>query len=445
LSVPYNIYRKYSSHFPSLALARIDLSMTAEAADPSDARRAAVPKTAILWRRLRRGLLSAAGIGALAWGAVTAYGAWFAPAPPARPAGARSAPPVTVDTALVARGEFPVTLVGLGTVVPVATSVVKSQISGQLQQIHFRESQLVKAGDALAQVDPRPYRLALSQAEGQYQKDLALLQNAERDLKRYESLRSQMKDAISEQQIDTQRALIGQYRGVVAVDQAQVDQARLNLDYTRIVSPIDGRIGLRPVDPGNYVQANDANGVAVVTQIAPITVVFTLPSSELQPVLKRFRAGEDLPVIAYDNDRAHPLGEGRLVAIDNQIDAGTGTVKLRALFPNADERLYPNLFVNAELLVDRLKAVTLAPAEAVQRGAKGAFAYVVGADRAVVTRSLTLGPANGGRVVILDGLREGERVVTQGVDRLRDGATVNLPEPRKAESAPRPREKDGAS
>lgn len=417
--------------------------MTAEAADPSAVSRA---PAASRGRRLRRGALALAALGGVAWGGYAAYDATFAtPAPaPARGPG-RVAPPVSVESALVTKGDFPVTLVGLGTVVPVATSVVKSQISGQLQQVHFRESQLVKAGEALAQVDPRPYRLALSQSEGQLQKDLALLQNAERDLKRYESLRAQMKDAISEQQIDTQRALIEQYRGVVAVDRAQVEQARLNLDYTRIVSPIDGRIGLRPVDPGNYVQANDLGGVAVVTQIAPITVVFTIPANELPPVLKRFRAGEDLPVIAYDNDRTRPLGQGRLIAIDNQIDASTGTVKLRALFPNADERLYPNLFVNAELLVDRIQGATLAPSAAVQRGAKGAFAYVVGPDNVVAARPLTLGPASGPRVVVREGLQEGDRVVTQGVDRLRDGATVNLPEARKAEGAPKPRKQDGAS
>jgi multidrug efflux system membrane fusion protein len=420
--------------------------MTAEAADPSNARRA--PTQATNWgRRVRRGIFAAAALGGLAWAGLAAYDVWFASPAPRGP-GAR-APSVSVEAATVSKGDFPVTLIGLGTVVPVATSVVKSQISGQLQAIHFRESQLVKAGDALAQVDPRPYRLALSNAEGLYQKDLALLQNAERDLKRYESLRGQMKDAVSEQQVDTQRALIAQYHGVVAMDQAQVDQARLNLDYTRIVSPIEGRVGLRPVDLGNYVQANDANGVATVTQIAPITVVFTLPSSELQPVLKRFRAGEDLPVVAYDNDRARPLAEGRLIAIDNQIDATTGTVKLRAIFPNEDEKLFPNLFVNAELLVDRLKGVTLAPSEAIQRGAKGAFAYVVGAENVVAARPLTLGPSNGARVVILDGLHEGDRVVTQGVDRLREGATVNLPTAKKADPAAKPREKekekDGAS
>jgi multidrug efflux system membrane fusion protein len=305
---------------------------------------------------------------------------------------------------------------------------------------------MVKAGEALAQVDPRPYRLALSQAEGQLQKDLALLQNAERDLKRYESLRQQMKDAVSEQQVDTQRALIEQYRGVAAVDRAQVDQARLNLDYTTIVSPIDGRIGLRPVDQGNYVQANDPNGVAVVTQLSPITVVFTIPSGELPAVLKRFRAGEELAVVAYENDRGRPLAQGRLIAIDNQIDANTGTVKLRALFPNEDERLYPNLFVNAELLVDRLKGVTLAPAAAIQRGAKGAFAYVVGPDNVVAIRPVATGPSSGPKVVIQDGLREGDRVVTQGVDRLRDGSTVALPEARKAaEGGPKPRKQDGAS
>jgi multidrug efflux system membrane fusion protein len=375
-------------------------------------------------------LALAGGLALAGWVVKTNFFSEAAPAP----RGARG-PAVTVDSAVVSRGGFPVTLSGLGTVTSLATSVVKSQISGQLQQINFHEGQLIKAGDVLAQVDPRPYRLALAQAEGQLRRDTATLENAERDLVRYETLRKKMADAVSGQQVDTQRALIEQTRGTVAIDQAQVDQARLNLDYTRIVSLIDGQVGLRQIDQGNYVQATDANGLVVVTQLSPITVIFTLPAGDLPAVLKRFRAGEELPVSVYDKDRGQPLARGKVAAIDNQIDPTTGTVKLRALFANEDERLYPNQFVNAEVLVESLKDVVLAPSASVQRGAKGAFAYVVGAENTVSARNIVLGPANGDVVVVEKGLSEGDRVVTLGADRLRDGAAVTAPETKKG--APR--------
>ncbi|WP_294536177.1 MdtA/MuxA family multidrug efflux RND transporter periplasmic adaptor subunit [uncultured Rhodoblastus sp.] len=410
-----------------------DPSLTAPAAESRPKR----------WRR-RLAILAAslAALAAAGWSVKTSY---FTEAAPPGPR-ARG-PAVTVESALVAKGGFPVTLSGLGTVASLATSVVKSQISGQLQQINFQEGQLVKAGDVLAQVDPRPYRLTLAQAEGQLRRDSATLENAERDLVRYETLRKKMADAVSGQQVDTQRALIEQTRGTVAIDQALVDQARLNLDYTRIVSLIDGQVGLRQVDQGNYVQASDPNGLVVVTQLSPITVVFTLPARDLPAVLKRFRAGEELPVSVYDKDRGKPLARGKLAAIDNQIDPTTGTVKLRALFANEDERLYPNQFVNAEVLVEKLQNVVLAPSAAVQRGAKGAFAYVVGAENTVSARNIVLGPGNGDAVVVESGLREGERVVTLGADRLREGASVTLPTPREAEQAPRKAEgaaRDGA-
>jgi multidrug efflux system membrane fusion protein len=385
-------------------------------------------------RRWFRWVVSLGVLAGLGWGVRAAYQSYSTTAP-ARPARGAS-----VEAGAARRGAFPVVLTGLGTVTPVATSVVKSQISGQLVKVLFKEGQLLKAGDVLAQVDARPYRLALANAEGQLKRDEALLENARRDLKRYESLRNQIKDAVSEQQIDTQRSLIGQDEGVVAMDRAQVDTARLNLDYTNIVSLIDGRVGLRTVDPGNYVQANDANGVAVVTQLSPITVVFTLPAGELPPVLKRFRAGEELGVSVYDADRAKPLAQGKLIAIDNQIDTATGTVKLRALFPNEDERLYPNQFVNADVLVEKLDNVLLAPTAAIQRGAKGAFSYVIGPDNTVAARPIAVGPGNGTDFVVEKGLSDAERVVTLGADRLREGASVSLPEPRKAEGDGTPRE-----
>jgi multidrug efflux system membrane fusion protein len=391
-------------------------------------------------RKWRRNVALAALASCVALAGLAAKATYFQDS--ASPAAAQAAAPragrgpaVTAEVAPVLKGDFQVTLSGLGTVTSLATSVVKSQISGQLQQINFHEGQLIKAGDILAQVDPRPYRLALAQAEGLLRRDAALLANAERDLIRYETLRQRMADAVSGQQVDTQRALIDQYKGTVAIDTAQVDQARLNLDYCRIVSLIDGRIGLRLVDQGNYVQANDSSGVAVVTQLSPITIVFTLPAGELPAALRAYRSGRELTVIAYDNDRSKELARGRLSAIDNQIDAATGTVKLRAVFANENERLYPNQFVNVELLVDNLRDVTLAPAAAVRQGAKGPFAYVVRPDNVVAARQLKLGPANGDSIVIENGLQPGDRVVTAGGDRLREGAEVAAPAGPKAKPA----------
>lgn len=335
--------------------------------------------------------------------------------------------PTRVAAATIAKGDFPFVLSGLGTVTPLATAVVKTRISGHLVEVDFKEAQYVKTGDVLASVDARPYQLALAQAEGQLQKDLALLQNAERDLGRYETLIRKMKDVISAQQVDGQRALINQYKGTVAIDRALVDQARLNLSYCKIVSPIDGRVGLRHVDQGNYVQPGDANGVAIVTRLSPITVVFTLPESQLSTVLKRTRAGEKLAVVVYDHERSAELARGHLVAVDNQIDAASGTVKLRAQFPNEDERLFPNQFVNAELLVETLHDVALAPSAAIQQGAKGPFVYAIQKDATVQTRPVKVGPAQGEKVVISEGLAVGDKVVIEGADRLREGATVMLP------------------
>ena len=355
--------------------------------------------------------------------------------------------PTRVATATVAKGDFPVILSGLGTVIPSATAVVKTRISGHLVDVEFKEAQFVKAGDVLASVDARPYQLALAQAEGQLQKDLALLQNAERDLGRYESLIHKMKDVISGQQVDTQRALISQYKGTVAIDRALVDQARLNLSYCKIVSPIDGRVGLRQVDQGNYVQPGDANGVAIVTRLSPITVVFTLPESRLSTVLKRIRRGEELTVVAYDHERSTELARGHLIAIDNQIDAASGTVKLRAQFANEDERLFPNQFVNADLLVETLHDVSLAPSAAIQQGATGPFVYAIRDDATVQARPVKVGPAQGEKVVVSEGLTVGEKVVTEGADRLREGASVTLPGPEGEPRGPgrRPIAKNDAS
>lgn len=371
----------------------------------------------------------AGGALVLLLGAGLAYG--YSTRNAASPAAAGKGPErgqaTRVAAAEIVKGDFPVVLSGLGTVTPSATAVIKPRISGHLVEVNFTEAQYVKAGDVLASVDPRPYQLALAQAEGQLQKDMALLQNAERDLTRYEALIRKMKDVISAQQVDAQRALINQYKGTVAIDRALVDQARLNLAYCKIVSPIDGRVGLRQIDQGNYVQPGDAAGVAVVSQLSPITVVFTLPEGRLPAVLEKARAGEKLTVVAYDHERSTELARGRLIAVDNQIDPSSGTVKLRAEFPNEDERLFPNQFVNADLLVDTLHGVALAPSAAVQQGAKGPFVYAIEEGDKVQARPVKLGPARGEQVVVQEGLKPGEKVVVEGADRLREGATVSFP------------------
>ncbi|OBS52854.1 multidrug transporter subunit MdtA [Methylosinus sp. 3S-1] len=382
---------------------------------------------------VKRKIASRIALVALLAGAVFAAWRYYSSEAARTPSAGARGPATTVATAEVVRGDFPVVVSALGTVTATATAVVKPQVSGPLLKVRYTEGQEVAAGDILAEIDPRPFELALAQAEGQLQKDEALLRNAERDLTRYESLRNKIKDGVSGQQLDTQKALIGQYRAAVDIDRALVGRARLDLDYTHIAAPIGGRIGLRQVDPGNIVQTSDPNGVAVVTRLSPITVIFSLPEAKLQSVLKRFRFGESLAVIAYDHDRAAQIARGVLYAIDNQIDASSGTVRLRAEFANEDEALYPNQFVNAELTVETLKEVVLAPAAALQRGAKGPFVYALDGDEKVAVRSVRLGPSDGERAVIESGLEPGQRVVVEGVDRLRDGAKVIVTRPSKGE------------
>ncbi len=377
------------------------------------------------WRPSRRALALAAI--ALLVGA----GVWrYYPAPTGAPTPTAGEGPATREPAMpvlfeeVRAADFPIILTALGTVTPSATSVVKSQISGQLIDVNFVEGQAVKAGDILAKVDPRPYELTLKQSEGQLKRDLATLHNAERDFARYRALRAKVQDAVSAQQVDTQEALINQTKGTVEVDQAMVDTARLNLAYCNIVSLIDGRTGLRQVDQGNFVTPNDPNGIVVVTRMKPITVVFTLPEGRLQPVLERFRSGAKLSVMVFDNATSAKLAKGELKAIDNQIDASTGTVKLRAEFPNEDEKLFPSQFVNVELYVETLRGAVTAPLAAVQRGPQGPFVYVIKPDNTVTARPVKLGASAHDRVVVETGLKSGDRVVTEGADRLREGANV---------------------
>ncbi|MGC2415757.1 MAG: MdtA/MuxA family multidrug efflux RND transporter periplasmic adaptor subunit, partial [Stellaceae bacterium] len=345
----------------------------------------------------------------------------------------QSSGPMPVGTAKVGKGDMPIVLSGLGAVTPLAMVTVKTQIAGQLIDVAFKEGQIVNKGDFLAQIDPRPYQVALEQAEGQLAKDQALLKNAELDLARYKTLVAQ--NSVARQIADTQAALVQQDRGTVQADQAQVDTQKLNLVYCHIIAPVGGRVGLRQVDPGNYVQTSDANGIVVITQLQPISVIFTLPEDNLPAVLNRLHAGAALPVTAYDRTGATKLGSGTLATIDNQIDPTTGTVKLRAVFDNPEQTLFPNQFVNISLLVDTLHDASIVPVAAIQRGAPGTFVYLVNGDT-VAAQPVSLGPGDTQNVAIIKGVTPGQAVVTDGADRLKDGAKVKLVEPGQPAAAP---------
>jgi multidrug efflux system membrane fusion protein len=336
----------------------------------------------------------------------------------------QSSGPMPVGTAKADKGDMPIVLGGLGTVTPLAMVTVKTQINGQLIDVAYTEGQLVKKGDLLAQIDPRPYQVALAQAEGQLAKDQAALKNAEIDLNRYKTLVAQ--NSIARQTADTQAATVEQNRGTVQADQAQVDTQKLNLTYCRIVAPINGRVGLRQVDPGNYVQTSDAGGIVVITQLQPISVIFTLPEDSLPAVLRRLHAGATLTATAFDRTGNTKLDVGRLETVDNQIDTSTGTVKLRAAFDNPEQILFPNQFVNIQLLVDTMSGATVVPVAAVQRGAPGTFVYLVKPDDTVSAQAVTLGPSDNQRVAVTKGIEPGQTIVTDGADRLKDGAKIRL-------------------
>ena len=379
--------------------------------------------------RLIRWLLLAlvlAGAGAVAhrwYEARTRKGAETPAATGGRHGGRHGDMPQAVGIAAVAAGDMPVVLQGLGTVTPLATVTVKSQLSGYLTQIGFREGQTVKVGDFLAQIDPRPYEALLAQYQGQLARDQALLQNSKLDLARFQTLNRQ--DSISKQNVDTQAALVKQNEGTVASDQALVDQQKLNIAYARITSPVEGRVGLRQVDQGNYVTAA-STAIVVVTQLHPISVLFTLPEDDVARVMRRLRAGAKLTVRAYDRGDSHEIAAGSLDTVDNQIDVTTGTVKLRALFQNDDETLFPNQFVNAKLTVDTVTNAPLVPTAAILRGTPGTYVYLMDGDEKVVVRPIAVGESDGPRTVVVSGLEVGDRVVTDGTDRLRDGAPVRI-------------------
>ena len=331
--------------------------------------------------------------------------------------------PQSVGVSTIAKGDIDVVLTGLGAVTPLATVTVKTQINGQLQQIAFTEGQLVHKGDFLAQIDPRPYQAALEQAQGTLAHDTALLSQAKADNARYQTLNKQ--DSISRQQVEDQVYLIKQYEGSVITDQGIVDNDKLNLTYCHITSPVDGRVGIRLVDVGNYVQTSDATGLFVVTQLQPISVLFTLPEDDVEQVHKQMAAGP-LQVTAYDRTNTTLIATGTLATTDNQIDSSTGTVKLRAMFPNTDNALFPQAFVNARLLVQTLKGVTVAPQAAIQTGAPGEFVYLVKPDDTVAVQVVKTGMSQGDKIEVTDGLKPGDKVVTDGLDRLRDGAKISI-------------------
>ncbi|MCO5414265.1 MULTISPECIES: MdtA/MuxA family multidrug efflux RND transporter periplasmic adaptor subunit [Ralstonia] len=333
--------------------------------------------------------------------------------------------PVMVGTAV--KGDINVVLSALGNVTPVNNVTVKTRVDGQLVRLAFTEGQTVKAGDLLAEVDPRTYQAQLAQAEGQLARDQALLQNAKLDLQRYQTLLSQ--DSISKQQVDTQAALVRQYDGTVKLDQGNVDNARVQLSYTRITAPVSGRVGLRQVDPGNIVHASDTNGIVVITQIDPITVIYSIPEDSLPKVMPRLQSGDKLPVEAWDRGQTTQLARGVLMTVDNTIDNTTGTVKLRAQFPNQNAMLFPNQFVNVRMRVDTLRDAVIVPSAAIQRGTQGTFVYVIGEDNKVALRVVKLGVTEGERVSVAQGLQPGERVVIDGADKLRDGSPVEVIQP----------------
>jgi multidrug efflux system membrane fusion protein len=336
----------------------------------------------------------------------------------------RNAAPMSIVPEVVGKGDIGININALGTVSSLATVTIRSQISGQLVRVAFKEGDEVKKGDLLAEIDSRPYEATLAQAKGQLARDEALLKGAQVDLTRYQGLAAQ--NAVPRQTLDTQTALVAQDQGTVEADRATVRSAEVNLQYCRIISPLDGRVGLRLVDQGNYVTPGDVNGLVVITQLQPISVLFTVPEDNLQAIAKRIQTGAVLPATAYDRSGATKIADGTLQTFDSQIDQTTGTIKLRAQFTNDTRVLYPNQFVNIRLLLDTHKDVTTISTAGVQRGVPGTFVYLVNADSTVSVRPIQLGATEGDHVEVLSGLTPGDRIVIDGADKLRDGAKINV-------------------
>jgi len=339
------------------------------------------------------------------------------------PRGGQGGPTPVVATAAT-QGDVDVIVNGLGTVTPLRTVAVKTRVDGELVRVLFEEGQLVKEGQLLAEIDPRPFQVQLTQAQGQLARDRALLENAKLDLERYNTLFQQ--DSIAKQQVDTQVSLVRQYEGAIRTDVGQVENARLQLAYARITAPVSGRVGLRQVDAGNIVHAGDTNGIVVITQLEPISVLYTVPQDLLPQLMKRLQSGDQIGVEAWDREQKAKLADGTLASADNQVDPQTGTVKLRARFANSDRALFPQQFVNVRMKLDTLHDAIVVPPAAVQRGAQGMFVYVVQPDKTVALRPVKLGPADGQRQSITEGLQPGDMVVTDGTDRLRPGSPVDV-------------------
>src|SRR6185437_13640498 len=343
---------------------------------------------------------------------------------PQQPNAGRNAAPMSIAPEVVGKGDIGVNINALGTVTSLATVTVRTQISGYLMKIDFKEGDEVKKGDLLAEIDSRPYEAALAQAKGNLARDEARLKGAQVDLTRYQGLAAQ--NAVPRQTLDTQVALVAQDQGTVEADRAAVNAAQVNLNYCHIVSPIDGRVGIRLVDQGNYVTPGDTNGLVVITQLKPISVLFTVPEDNLQAILKRLQEGAKLPTAALDRSSTKTLAQGVVQSTDSQIDPTTGTIKLRATFPNDDEALFPNQFVNIRLLLDTHKNVVIMPTAGVQRGVPGTFVYLVNADNTVSVRKIELGITDGDNVEVKSGLQPGDKIVIDGADKLRDGAKINV-------------------
>ncbi|WP_426116880.1 MdtA/MuxA family multidrug efflux RND transporter periplasmic adaptor subunit [Pseudomonas sp. DSP3-2-2] len=347
-----------------------------------------------------------------------------AKASPARPGFGGATGPVPVRVAPAVLGDFPIYYKALGTVTAMNTINVRSRVAGELVKLNFQEGQMVKVGDLLAEIDPRSYQIALQQAEGTLATNQALLKNAQLDVQRYRGLYAE--DSIAKQTLDTAESLVNQYQGTIKTNQAAVGDAKLNLDFTRIRAPIAGRTGLKQLDVGNLVAANDTTALVIITQTKPITVNFTLPEKDLSAVIARYRSGDKLPVEAWDRGDVKLQANGVLASLDNQIDVATGTLKFKARFENQDEVLFPNQFVNVRLRADTLKQAVLVPTAAVQFGTNGTFVYVMDGDKKVKVRGLKTGPSDEQSTVINEGLAAGDRVVLEGTDRLRDGSDVEI-------------------
>jgi multidrug efflux system membrane fusion protein len=362
--------------------------------------------------------------------AAVALAAWYwfghGSADPAKADGKGDAAsrPMPVVAAPARKGNIDVSIDALGTVTPRNNVIVHTRVDGQLLSVAFREGQAVKAGDLLGQIDPRPFEVMLTQANGQMARDQAQLKNAQVDLERYQTLLAQ--DSISRQQVDTQAALVRQFQGAVESDKGAIDNAKLQITYARITAPISGRVGLRQVDPGNIVHASDSNGLVTITQVQPVTVIYPVPEDNVPRIVKRMQGTEAVAVDAFDRSGKTRLATGRLLTLDNQIDTTTGTVKVKAEFPNTDNALFPNQFVNVRMVVETHQDATLVPTAAIQRGAPGTFVFMVKQDKTVAVTPVQVGAVSGETTEVTRGLAPGTLVVVDGTDKLRDGSSVEL-------------------